>query len=141
MDDDDAARDSEQIEQLEELRELNAASLLAELRSIVRPSSDQRKQLKIEQLTHEMAMLKRWRLARSEQLHGVQRSLLDESDRCGSRGDRPSSRRCSADPPAKSKEHPRRSAAAAASRVEDPPRTGRHRVRLRLLLSNASART
>jgi len=38
------------------------------------------KQLKIEQLTHEMALLKRWRFAaRSEQLHGLQRSLLDET--------------------------------------------------------------
>jgi transposase len=38
------------------------------------------KQLKIEQLTHEMAVLKRWKFAaRSEQLHGVQRSLLDEA--------------------------------------------------------------
>ena len=39
-----------------------------------------RKQLKIEQLTHEMATLKRWRYARrSEQINAVQRSLLDES--------------------------------------------------------------
>src|SRR5207302_11019176 len=38
------------------------------------------KQLKIEQLTHEMAVLKRWKFAaRSEQLHGAQRSLLDET--------------------------------------------------------------
>jgi transposase len=38
------------------------------------------KQLKIEQLTHEMALLKRWKFAaRSEQLHGEQRSLLDET--------------------------------------------------------------
>ena len=38
------------------------------------------KQLKIDQLTHEMAVLKRWKYApRSEQLHGVQRSLLDET--------------------------------------------------------------
>ena len=38
------------------------------------------KQLKIEQLTHEMALLKRWKFAaRSEQLHGLQRSLLDET--------------------------------------------------------------
>src|SRR4030095_11790254 len=38
------------------------------------------KQLKIEQLTHEMALLKRWKFAaRSEQLHGAQRSLLDEA--------------------------------------------------------------
>ena len=38
------------------------------------------KQLKIDQLTHEMAVLKRWKFAaRSEQLHGAQRSLLDET--------------------------------------------------------------
>ena len=38
------------------------------------------KQLKIDQLTHEMATLKRWRYGRrSEQLDAVQRSLLDES--------------------------------------------------------------
>src|SRR5579871_2126928 len=39
-----------------------------------------RKQLKIDQLTHEMAILKRWQFAkRSEQLDAVQYSLLDES--------------------------------------------------------------
>ena len=38
------------------------------------------KQLKIDQLTHEMAILKRWRFdRRSEQMDVVQRSLLDES--------------------------------------------------------------
>jgi transposase len=38
------------------------------------------KQLKIDQLTHEMATLKRWQYGRrSEQLDAVQRSLLDES--------------------------------------------------------------
>lgn len=38
------------------------------------------KQLKIEQLTHEMAVLKRWKFAaRSEQLHGAQGSLLEEA--------------------------------------------------------------
>src|SRR5438034_10513769 len=38
------------------------------------------KQLKIERLTHEMAVLKRWKFAaRSEQLRGTQRSLLDET--------------------------------------------------------------
>ena len=36
----------------------------------------QYQQLKIEQLTHEMAVLKRWKFAaRSQQLHGTQRSL------------------------------------------------------------------
>ena len=38
------------------------------------------KQTKIDQLTHEMAVLKRWKFAaRSEQLNAEQRSLLDES--------------------------------------------------------------
>lgn len=38
------------------------------------------RQLRIEQLTHEMATLKRWRFAwRSEQLDALQRSLLEES--------------------------------------------------------------
>ena len=38
------------------------------------------KQLKIEQLTHEMALLKRWKFAaRSEQLHGAQRTLFEET--------------------------------------------------------------
>ena len=39
-----------------------------------------RRQLKIDQLTHEMAVLKRWKFAaRSERLDSSQRSLLDES--------------------------------------------------------------
>jgi transposase len=47
------------------------ASLLAELKI---------KQLKIDQLTHEMAILKRWQFdRRSEQMDPMQRSLLDES--------------------------------------------------------------
>jgi transposase len=38
------------------------------------------KQLKIDQLTHEMALLRRWKFAaRSEQWHGVQGSLLEET--------------------------------------------------------------
>ena len=38
------------------------------------------RQVKIEQLTHEMALLKRWKFAaRSEQLQGVQGRLLDET--------------------------------------------------------------
>ena len=47
------------------------AALVAELKA---------KQLKIDQLTHEMAILKRWKFdRRSEQMDVVQRSLLDES--------------------------------------------------------------
>jgi transposase len=39
-----------------------------------------RRQVKIDQLTHEMAVLRRWKFAaRSEQLHGEQRSLLEET--------------------------------------------------------------
>ncbi len=38
------------------------------------------RELKIQQLTHEIAVLKRWKFAASsEQLHGEQRSLLDET--------------------------------------------------------------
>jgi transposase len=47
------------------------ASLVAELKA---------KQLKIDQLTHEMAILKRWHFdRRSEQMDPMQRSVLDES--------------------------------------------------------------
>jgi transposase len=54
----------------QELRDLTT-SLIAQLNF---------KQLKIDQLTHEMAILKRWRFGRrSEQLDAVQRSLLEES--------------------------------------------------------------
>ena len=39
-----------------------------------------RRQLKIEQLTHEMAVMRRWKFAaRSEQLHGEQRHLFEEA--------------------------------------------------------------
>src|ERR1700693_3547974 len=61
----------------QQLREF-AADLIEALASKDREL--QCKQLKIEQLTHEMAVLKRWKFAaRSEQLHGTQRSLLDET--------------------------------------------------------------
>src|SRR5271165_157483 len=67
-----------------ELRDLTAA-LFAKLqeRDQVLSRRDEElkyKQLKIDQLTHEMAVLKRWRFGRrSEQLDAMQRSLLDES--------------------------------------------------------------
>lgn len=61
----------------EELRNLNA-TLLAQLAS--RDQELKAKQLKIDQLTHEMAILKRYRFdRRSEQMDPLQRSLLDES--------------------------------------------------------------
>src|SRR3569833_2842901 len=51
-----------------------------EAEQIRRAEELKRKQLKIDQLTHEIATLNRWRYAkRSEQLDAVQRSLLDES--------------------------------------------------------------
>ncbi len=61
-----AERDAERSEQ---------AALIAK-----RDAEIKLKQLKIDQLTHEMATLRRWRYGRhSEQLDVVQRSLLDES--------------------------------------------------------------
>jgi transposase len=59
-------------------RDAELSARAAQLAS--RDEEIKRKQLKIEQLTHEMAVLKRWRYGRhSEQLDAVQRSLLDES--------------------------------------------------------------
>jgi transposase len=70
---------SRQLDKMDaaELRNLTA-TLLAELAS--RDKELKAKQLKIDQLTHEMAILKRYRFdRRSEQMDPVQRSLLDES--------------------------------------------------------------
>jgi transposase len=62
---------------VEELRQL-AASLLARVEQ--NNQEIQWKDLKISQLTHEMAVLKRWRFGRAaEEFHGQQRSLLEES--------------------------------------------------------------
>jgi transposase len=61
----------------QQLREF-AAGLIETLAS--KDHELQWKQLKIEQLTHEMAVLKRWKFAaHSEQLHGTQRNLFDEA--------------------------------------------------------------
>lgn len=59
------------------LREF-AASLIDR---VARLDSESRlKQLKIDQLAHEMAVLKRWKFAaRSEQLHGEQKTLFEET--------------------------------------------------------------
>jgi transposase len=63
-----------------QLNERNAQLSAREAQLASREEELKHKQLKIEQLTHEMATLKRWRYARrSEQLDAVQRSLLDES--------------------------------------------------------------
>jgi transposase len=61
----------------EELRAF-AASLIDQ---VARLSTDIRlKQFKIDQLTHEMAILKRWKFGgRSEQLAGEQKTLFDET--------------------------------------------------------------
>jgi transposase len=62
---------------VEELRQLTA-SLLAAVEQ--QNKEIHWKDLKISQLTHEMAILKRWRFGRaSEEFHGLQRSLLEES--------------------------------------------------------------
>ena len=61
----------------DELRQF-AARLIAEIADTRQDNT--RKQLKIDQLTHEMAILKRWKFAaRSEQLHGEQRHLFEET--------------------------------------------------------------
>jgi len=61
----------------QELRDL-ASSLLTQVTQ--KDEELKFKQLKIDQLTHEMAILKRWRFGRrSEQLDPAQRSLLEES--------------------------------------------------------------
>src|ERR1700735_4241099 len=70
---------SRQLDKMDaaELRSLTA-TLLAEL--ACRDQELKVKQLKIDQLTHEMAILKRYRFdRRSEQMDPMQRSLLDES--------------------------------------------------------------
>ena len=70
---------AEHLEQLnaDQLREF-AARLISELSHAKREVS--LKQLRIDQLTHEMAILKRWKFAaRSEQLEGEQRHLFEET--------------------------------------------------------------
>ena len=68
-----------------DLAQMNADQLRGLTASLIQTVNQQAqqlqfRQLKIEQLTHEMATLKRWRFARrSEQLDAVQRSLLEES--------------------------------------------------------------
>jgi transposase len=77
---------SRQLDKMDaaELRNLTA-TLLAQLADrdaqlAKRDAEIKTKQLKIDQLTHEMATLKRYRFdRRSEQMDPVQRSLLDES--------------------------------------------------------------
>lgn len=55
-----------------------AAQLIAEVADVRRDNT--LKQLKIDQLTHEMAILKRWKFAhRSEQLNPAQRQLFEET--------------------------------------------------------------
>ncbi len=68
-----------------DLAQMNAQQLRDLTASLIHTVNQQSellksRQLKIDQLTHEMATLKRWRFARrSEQIDAVQWSLLDES--------------------------------------------------------------
>jgi hypothetical protein len=68
----------------DELRQF-AAQLISEIADTRRELTDTRQdntlqQLKIDQFTHVMAILKRWKFtARSEQLHGEQCHLFDET--------------------------------------------------------------
>ena len=69
----------------DQLTQMNADDLRAFAARLITQIADNEreislKQLKIDQLTHEMAILKRWKFAaRSEQLHGEQRHLFDET--------------------------------------------------------------
>jgi len=69
----------------DQLTQMNADELRAFAARLITQIADNEreislKQLKIDQLTHEMAILKRWKFAaRSEQLHGEQRHLFDET--------------------------------------------------------------
>ena len=70
---------------VDQLTRMNADELRAFAAQLIAELTDTRldntlKQTKIDQLTHEMAILKRWKFAaRSEQLHGAQRHLFDET--------------------------------------------------------------
>jgi len=73
-------REAELTERNAQLSELGEKLSAREAQIVSRDEELKRKQLKIDQLTYEMALIKRWRYARrSEQLDAVQRSLLDES--------------------------------------------------------------
>ena len=73
-------REAELTKRNAQLSELDAQLSARAAQLASRDQELKRKQLKIDQLTHEMALIKRWRYARrSEQLDAVQRSLLDES--------------------------------------------------------------
>ena len=68
--------------QLDQLNPQQLRDLTASLIQTVNQQAEllKSRQLKIDQLTHEMATLKRWGFARrSEQIDAVQRSVLDES--------------------------------------------------------------
>src|ERR1700688_2567077 len=65
---------------LAQLTERDAALSVKDAQLANRDQELKAKQLKIDQLTHEMAILKRWHFdRRSEQMDPMQRSLLDES--------------------------------------------------------------
>jgi len=73
-------QEAELTERNAQLSELDAQLSAREAQLASRDEELKRKQLKIDQLTYEMALIKRWRYARrSEQLDAAQRSLLDES--------------------------------------------------------------
>lgn len=86
------------VNDVNDLAELDAAQLRELLRGLIEHAGEQQrvieahghviavkhceihfKQTKVDQLTHEIAMLRRWKFAaRSERLNAEQRSLLDE---------------------------------------------------------------
>ena len=68
-------------DQLREFASSMVSQLIESQKKLTETQQDNRvKQLKIDQLTHEMAILKRWKFAaRSEQLQGEQRHLFEET--------------------------------------------------------------
>jgi len=70
---------------IDQLADMDAAALRAVAASLIErvarlDTENRTKQLRIDQLTHEMAVLKRWKfVARSEQLAGEQKTLFEET--------------------------------------------------------------
>ena len=122
-----AERDAQINERDAELR-THAAQLAS------RDEELKRRQLKIDQLTHEMATLKRWQYGRhSEQLDAVQRSLLDESIDADIEAISLEIEALREKPVSAPKSQPRRVALPASLPAPgNPPRARAYPVRLRL---------
>ncbi|MFP5407502.1 MAG: IS66 family transposase zinc-finger binding domain-containing protein, partial [Gammaproteobacteria bacterium] len=68
------------MQAVDQLERMNAQELREFAARLITEIADTRREISIKQLTHEMAILKRWKFAaRSEQLHGAQRDLFEET--------------------------------------------------------------